>query len=140
MQLKDFFKKKLKKKPIERKIKSAEKAKEKEIKKEMPASPRILTKTITGLAFKVLKNPHITEKASDLAKKNQYVFKIYSRANKVEVKKAISETYGVDVVSVKIINIPQKKRRLGRQQGVKPGYKKAIVKIKEGQKIEVLPR
>lgn len=88
----------------------------------------------------ILKSPHITEKATDLAKKNQYVFKIWPKTNKIEVKKAIEDLYKVDVLSVKIINIPRRKRKLGKISGWRKGYKKAIVKIKPGQKIEVLPR
>ena len=91
-------------------------------------------------AYKILKTPHVTEKATDLTKKNQYVFKVYPKANKVEIKKAIEDIYGVDVISVKIINIPSKRRKLGKIMGWRKGYKKTIVKIKEGQKIEVLPR
>ena len=93
-----------------------------------------------GGAFRVLKSPHVTEKATDLTASNQYVFKIYPRANKADVKKAIEKVFGVDVTGVKVINIPKKKRRLGKIKGFKEGYKKAIVKIKEGQKIEVLSR
>lgn len=94
----------------------------------------------TDLAYRVLKAPQVTEKATDLTKKNQYIFKIFPRTNKSEIKKAVNELYGVDVLSVKIIKVPAKKRRLGRISGWRKGYKKAIVKIKEGQKIEVLPR
>ncbi len=93
-----------------------------------------------GEAYRVLKTPHITEKATDLVEKNQYVFKVWPRANKVEIKKAIRDLYGVDVTNVNIINVPSKKRRLGKISGWRDGYKKAIVRIKEGQKIEVLPR
>jgi len=107
-----------------------------EIKKEIV----VPKKEKTGEAYKILKTPQVTEKATDLVKKNQYVFKVYSRANKNEVKKAIESVYGVDVISVRVINVPAKRRRLGRQRGWRKGYKKAIVKIKEGQKIEVLPR
>jgi len=89
---------------------------------------------------KILKTPQVTEKATDLAGKNQYVFKVYPKTNKVEIEKAIEELYGVDVISVKIINIPPKRRRLGRVRGWRKGYKKAIVKIKEGEKIEIMPR
>ncbi len=91
-------------------------------------------------AYRILKAPHITEKATDLTKSNQYVFKVFPKANKVEIRKAIEEIYGVDVLSVNIINVPSKRRRLGRISGWKKGYKKAIIKIKPGQKIEVLPR
>lgn len=93
-----------------------------------------------SLAWKVLESPHITEKATSLVSKNQYVFNVWPRSNKPEIKKAVEGIYGVNVLYVKIINIPSKKRRLGRTSGLKKGYKKAIVKLKKGQKIEVLPR
>jgi len=89
---------------------------------------------------KILIAPQITEKATMLAQKNQYVFKIHPEANKNEIKKAIEKLYGIQVLDVKIINIPGKKRRLGRISGWKKGYKKAIVKIKEGQKLEIMPK
>lgn len=113
--------------------------KEKETPKEPVLEKKPKEKKI-GQAHRILKAPHITEKATDLSKKNQYIFKVFPRASKVEIKRAIEDIYGVDVISVKIINIPSKKRRLGRISGWKPGYKKAIIGIKEGQKIEVLPR
>lgn len=97
-------------------------------------------KLVIGETYRVLKTPHITEKATDLTEKNQYVFKVYPETNKIEIKKVIENLYGVDVVSVKIINIPRRQRRLGRVLGWRKGYKKAIVRVKEGQKIEVLPR
>jgi len=87
-----------------------------------------------------IKTPHITEKAGDLAAKNLYVFKVWPRTNKLEIKKAVEKLYKVDVLSIRIINVLPKKRRLGRISGWTKGYKKAIVKIKKDQKIEVLPR
>ena len=130
--------------PAERAPKIEEKPKE--IKEEKPLEavevrpPQAKREKVIGEAYRILKTPQVTEKATDFVKKNQYVFKVYSRANKNEVKKAIESVYGVDVISVRIINVPAKRRRLGRQRGWRKGYKKAIVKIKEGQKIEVLPR
>lgn len=130
-----------------RKIKKPEK---KEVKKEEPTKAPVSIKTSAGkspnkekkigLAWRVLRKAHITEKATDLTAKNQYVFNVFPQANKTQVKKSVEDLYGVDVVSVNIVNIPAKKRRLGRSQGEKPGYKKAIVKIKEGQEIELMPR
>ena len=90
--------------------------------------------------YAVLENPHITEKATDLVGKNQYVFKVKNSTNKTEVKKAIEGIYGVNVLRVNIVNIHPRKRRLGRTMGMIPGCKKAIIKIKEGQKIEVLQK
>lgn len=101
-----------------------------------PARP----KKISGLAYRVLKKPRVTEKAGDLILKNQYVFEVFSDSNKNQIKEAVQDLYGVDVAGVRIININPKRRRLGRREGWSKGYKKAIVKIKEGQKIEVLPR
>jgi large subunit ribosomal protein L23 len=85
----------------------------------------------------VLKKPVLTEKARELAKKNQYVFIVEKFANKNEIKKAIEDFYKVKVLNVKILKVPPKPRRFGRISGQKKGYKKAIVKIKEGQKIEI---
>ena len=94
----------------------------------------------SGNALLILKSPRITEKATDLAEKNQYIFNVWPGANKTEIKKAVEDVYGINVISVKIINIHRKKIRLGKTSGFKKGYKKAIVKLAKGQKIEVLPR
>jgi len=95
----------------------------------------------TGFAWKVLSEPHVTEKATLLSAANSYVFKVFPEANKTEIKKAVESFYSVNVEKVGIVNIPRKRRRSGsRREGWRKGYKKAIVKIKEGQKIEVLPR
>lgn len=90
--------------------------------------------------YRIIKHPHITEKATVLSEKNQYVFKVRGNANKNEVMKAVEDYYGVKVVDAKIINIPEKKRRRGKGTGIVQGYKKAIVHVAPGQKIEVLPR
>ena len=92
------------------------------------------------LAWKVLETPHISEKATDLTKQNKYVFRVFPKSNKKEIKKAVEDIYGIDVLDVKTIKIPRKKKMRGRVAGWKKGYKKAIVKIEKGQKIEILPR
>ncbi|MBI4837506.1 MAG: 50S ribosomal protein L23 [Candidatus Portnoybacteria bacterium] len=83
-----------------------------------------------------MKSPHITEKAVGLGAQNKYVFKVSPDANGAEAKKAIQELYGVRVENVNIIKIPRKKRRVGRNEWFKPGYKKIIVTLREGDKIE----
>ena len=88
----------------------------------------------------ILKSPHITEKASILAESNRYVFKVNSRSNKIEIKKAVEGLYGVKVESVNIIIQKRKKKRVGRRIGYKTGYKKAIVEVTKGQKIDIMPR
>lgn len=125
--------KKAEKKPIE-KVKT-----EAEPKKELPqsAKPR---KGVIKVSPKALKSPHVTEKATFLQDQNSYVFKVYSNTTKPEIKKSIEEVYGVNVLKVRTINVPRKKKRLGRTIGFQPGYKKAIITIKKGQSIEVTPR
>jgi len=85
----------------------------------------------------IFKRPIITEKSSYLAKENQYVFEVEKAATKGKIKREVEERFGVDVLSVNTVKIPKKRRRLGRISGWRKGYKKAIVKIKEGQKIDV---
>jgi len=127
--------KKLKEKPTEE-LKPVEKPQE--VKKETIAISK--RKAVISEAYRILKSPHITEKATDLIKENQYTFRVHSGASKVEIKNTIEGVYGVHVLGVKILNVPPKRRRLGRTTGWRKGYKKAIVKIQKGQKIEVLPR
>jgi large subunit ribosomal protein L23 len=86
-----------------------------------------------------LVRPHITEKATDLAAKNQYVFVVTKKASKKEIENSVQRLYGVKVEGVRIVNVRAKKMRLGKIKGVKKGYKKAIVQVKQGQAIEILP-
>ena len=116
----------------------AEKKLEKPEKEIKPAKPKKAVKS--EVAWKVLERPHITEKATALTEENQYIFRVSPRSNKIEIKQAVEDVYGVDVEKVRMINVPAKKRRLGKTEGWRKGYKKAIVKTKKGQEIEVLPR
>jgi len=119
--------------------KKVEKKTEKKIEKIEPAAKSPLrAKSVKGFSFDVIKQPHISEKGSYLAEKNQYVFQVNPNFNKAEIKKSVEGIYRVDVLSVNIVRIPSKKRRLGKTEGFRKGYKKAIVKIKDGQKIEIL--
>ncbi len=92
---------------------------------------------INRTAYRVLLAPVITEKSSDLAINSQYVFKIAPEATKNEVKKAVETAYKVNILAVNIINIPRKKRRVGKHLGWRQGYKKAVVTVRKGQKIEI---
>jgi len=102
------------------------------------AQPVSRAKKTSGFAYNAVKQPHISEKATYLAEKDQYIFEISPNYNKNEVKKAVEGLYNVDVLSVNIVKIPAKKRRLGKTQGFKKGMLKAVVRIKQGQKIEIL--
>ncbi|MFH1451061.1 MAG: 50S ribosomal protein L23 [bacterium] len=95
---------------------------------------------VSGEEYRILRAPVVSEKAGDLVAKNQYVFKVFSSASKIEIKKAVENIYGVKVVGVNTINIHRKARKVRGKAGWKTGYKKAIVKVQKGQKIEILPR
>ncbi len=87
----------------------------------------------------IIKKPHISEKTTQLTSEgNYYTFVVDKNANKIEIKKAVEEMYDVKVVKVTVSNISAKKRRLGLIEGKKKGYKKAMVRIKEGETIEML--
>lgn len=86
----------------------------------------------------ILTKPHVTEKASfGISTKNTYVFAVTSRANKATIKKAVEKRYGTHVEEVRVVNLPGKERKRGKQVGWKPGFKKAMVKLKEGETIEI---
>jgi len=140
MKLFDFSKKKKKVRKKEAEKKEVKKPEEKkEIAKPSKVEiPKLKKRKETPQLYRILKSPHVSEKATDLAEKGKYVFKVFPGANKIEIKKTVESLYGVDVLAVNIIKIPPKKRRLGRISGFKKGYKKAIIKIKKGQKIEIL--
>lgn len=122
-----------------KKARPAQKARPIEAGKESkPVVQPIKTKRTVNFSYDAVREPHISEKATNLADKNQYIFKVSENFNKKEIKKAVEGVYGVDVLSVNVIKIPAKKRRIGRIQGHKKSYIKAVVKIKEGQKIEIL--
>lgn len=122
------------KKPVKASVVKVEKKEEKKSEK-----PEVVKTTAgKGFSYESVKQPHISEKASFLAEKDQYVFQISARCNKKEAKDAVEGLYGVNVLSVNIITIPAKKRRMGRTEGFRKAYRKAVVTIKNGQKIEIL--
>lgn len=85
----------------------------------------------------LVKKPLITEKAARLAELGQYVFSVKNEATKNEVKKVIKDMYKVDVLKVSMINTAEKTRRFRGQKQHKLGFKKAIVVLKKGQKINL---
>jgi len=86
----------------------------------------------------ILQKPIITEKALSGTEKNIYVFKVGKETNKIEVKKAVEKGFGVKVETVNILNVKPKTVRFRRQEGKKSGWKKAIVTLKKGEKLESL--
>jgi large subunit ribosomal protein L23 len=85
----------------------------------------------------ILQRPHITEKATDLNKIGRYVFMVAPSATKNEIRKAVKEIYKVDAVKVWTIRKPATTRRYMNHRSTDQGYKKAIVMLKKGQKIDI---
>jgi large subunit ribosomal protein L23 len=85
----------------------------------------------------ILIAPWITEAATLAAEFNKYIFKVGPKANKGQIKKEIEDIYKVKVLSVNTVKISKKFKNYGRTPGWKTGFKKAIVTVKEGDKIEL---
>jgi large subunit ribosomal protein L23 len=77
-----------------------------------------------------------TEKGSSLEKDRQYLFRVANPATKIDIKRAVEEIYKVKVDSVNTFHVPGKLKRVRYRTGYTTGWKKAIVSLKEGQKIE----
>jgi len=87
--------------------------------------------------FDVLRAPKMSEKTLSLKEEaNQFAFEVDQRANKIQIKESIEKSFKVSVLKVRTMNVRGKKKRLGRYQGLKSSWKKALVTLKEGDTIE----
>lgn len=87
--------------------------------------------------YEVLRRPIITEKNSVLTAQGKYAFEVSRDANKPQIKEAVEKAFKVNVTSVNVIWVPGKMRRAGRRRGMTPAWKKAVVTLEAGQKIEL---
>ncbi|MDO8516368.1 MAG: 50S ribosomal protein L23 [bacterium] len=85
----------------------------------------------------IIQRSLITEKATDLQAYGKYVFVVPSSANKTEIKKAVAKKYKVDVLRVEVINMPPKAKKFRGVRRETKAFKKAVVTVKEGQKINL---
>lgn len=89
-------------------------------------------------ARNVIVSPVVTEKATVLQEKaNQYTFRVHPRANKIQIIQAARKLFNVGIVDVRVIRVRGKERRIGRSRGFRPSWKKAILTVKAGEKIEL---
>lgn len=85
----------------------------------------------------VLIAPVVSEKSyGQIADRRKYTFRVHSRAHKTQVRQAVEEIFDVSVTDVNISKVPSKPKRRGMHTGRRPGWKKAVVTIAEGQSIE----
>ncbi len=87
---------------------------------------------------RILIRPVISEKSFQLVQAhNQYTFRILDHAHKTMVRQAVEDQFDVTVTDVRIINVRSKPKRRGASRGTKPGWKKAIVELKPGDRIDL---
>ncbi|HEY8344125.1 MAG TPA: 50S ribosomal protein L23 [Bacillota bacterium] len=84
----------------------------------------------------IIKKPLITEKSSRLMEENKYSFMVDRRANKHQIKQAVEEIFNVRVQRVNTSNVLGKLKRMGRHVGRRPSWKKAVVTLEPGNRIE----
>ncbi len=90
------------------------------------------------LSSEIIKRPIITEKSMLLVEtQNTYSFSVDKRANKVQIARAIEELFDVKVIRVNKLTCNRKKKRVGQHSGFKPVVTKAMVRLAEGDKIEI---
>jgi large subunit ribosomal protein L23 len=92
-----------------------------------------------GYLADLVRRPIVTEKATLLMEQNKYVFEVFPKATKPEIKAAVESLFDVKVISVNTILPPRKKRRVGKFMGYKPQYKRAIVTLAQGDSITLFP-
>jgi large subunit ribosomal protein L23 len=85
----------------------------------------------------VLLAPVVTEKSYELIDDRKYSFRVHQDAHKTQVRQAVEELFNVHVERVNILKVQPKPKRRGLRRGTKPGWKKAIVQLREGESIEI---
>ncbi len=88
-------------------------------------------------ARQVLIAPVVSEKSYSLIEDNKYSFRVHEKAHKTQVRQAVEELFDVRVEGVNIVKVRPKPKRRGLSRGTKPGWKKAIVQLRAGDRIEI---
>ncbi len=88
--------------------------------------------------LQVLLSPHVSEKTALAAEGGQHVFKVATTATKLEIKKAVESLFDVEVETVRVVNVKGKAKRFGMREGKRSDWRKAYVRLKEGQSIDLM--
>jgi large subunit ribosomal protein L23 len=88
-------------------------------------------------ARQVVIAPVVSEKSYSLIEDNKYSFRVHPRAHKTQIRQAVEELFDVKVEAVNVVKVKPKPKRRGWHKGEKPGWKKAIVQLREGDRIEI---
>ena len=87
--------------------------------------------------YEVLRRPLITEKNTMLQTQGKYAFEVAGKANKPQIKQAVEKAFNVKVTAVNVMTVPGKEKRIGRRVVLTPSWKKAVVTLQPGGKIEL---
>lgn len=88
---------------------------------------------------KIILGVIVTEKSERLKQEEGcYTFRVKREVNKIQIREAVEQMFKVHVSDVRVMNFQGKKRRMGRFEGYRPDWKKAVVKLRKGEKIDVL--
>ena len=98
-----------------------------------------MTKKFNSRLADVIRKPIITEKATNALDLNQYTFEVDHRAAKPDIKAAVETMFNVKVIGVNTMNPPRRSRRVGKFAGKRSQIKKAIIRLAEGDKIQLFP-
>jgi len=85
----------------------------------------------------ILIAPVVSEKSYSLIEDNKYSFRVHPRAHKTQIRQAVEQLFDVKVEGVNVIKVQAKPKRRGFHKGTKPGWKKAIVQLRQGDRIEI---
>jgi large subunit ribosomal protein L23 len=85
----------------------------------------------------ILIAPVVSEKSYSLIEGNKYSFRVHEKAHKTQIRQAVEQLFDVHVEGVNVIKVQAKPKRRGMNRGKKPGWKKAIVQLREGERIEI---
>jgi large subunit ribosomal protein L23 len=85
----------------------------------------------------VLLAPVVSEKSYSLIADRKYSFRVHADAHKTQIRQAVEELFGVKVEGVNIVQVRPKPKRRGMHRGTRPGWKKALVQLREGDTIEI---
>jgi large subunit ribosomal protein L23 len=88
-------------------------------------------------ARQVLISPVVSEKSYSLIEDNKYSFRVHPEAHKTQIRQAVEELFDVKVEAVNVVKVRPKPKRRGFHRGQKPGWKKAVVQLREGDRIEI---
>lgn len=86
--------------------------------------------------YEVLRRPLITEKGTALQAQSKYLFEVAKESNKTQIKQAVEQAFNVKVAAVNVISVPGKMKGVGRRRALTSSWKKAVVTLKTGHKIQ----